>query len=177
MKGGGFESVFNQKLRKKNMTLRELGKARLSQEINSGNFATNAAATIAIKGSSKPLIDHGDLLGQVGAKGADYGMSFLVGVKRTTGTGLNLAHMLETGWSQDVTPKMRVWFAVMAKRTGKFKPLSKGTTKIYVKPRPYMDRAFFENEGFADLVVREWKNTIHDTFMVFVRQGQAEPYR
>jgi len=178
MKGGEFESVFNQFMRRKNRTLRELGKSRLQKEINSGNFAQNAAATIAIKGSTKPLIDSGTLRSQVGATGADYGLAFIVGVRRQTGTGKNLAHMLETGWSQDVTPKMRKWFATQAaKSKGRFKPLSKGTTKIFVPPRPFMDRAFFEDRGFADMVVMEWKGVMHQTFMAFVNKGRAERYK
>lgn len=173
-----YNKVFRMKLRRANKKLAVLGKGRLEREIRSGAHAANSPLTIWLKKSSKPLVNHADLLGSVSGKVGSNWYSFTVGVKRRTPSGKNLAHMLETGFTIKVTDKMRALFWYWAKESGgRFKALKKSTTAIRVKPRPYMKQAFFDDIAFQTLVQKSWKDAIHETFMHFKKKGEAEPWR
>lgn len=164
MKEQGFANEIRNAMRQKNRALALLGKAKLVNTMLSGQFAPNSPVTIALKKSSKPLVNHGDLVGNVGARSVSW-QSFHVGIKRVTPRGQNLAHMLETGFTIRVTPAMRRWFFYQAKESGgKFKPLRESTTVLKVPARPYMRAAFFEDESFAQFVHKEWLGVI-DTIM------------
>jgi len=153
LKKGDYNKVFRMKLRKKNKKLAILGATRLSQEIRDGNFVKNSPVTIFLKKSSKTLVNHADLLNSVSGKVGHNWYSFDVGTKRRTPSGMNLAHMLETGFTIKVTPKMRGLFYHWARESGgQFKPLKSSTTVIRVKPRPYMKQAFFDDRTFQGTV-------------------------
>lgn len=175
LKKGDYNRVFRMKLRRTNKRLAMLGAARLSQEIRSGQHAPNSPLTAWLKKSSKPLVNHADLLGSVAGKVGSNWYSFYVGVKRTTPNGKNLAHMLETGFTIKVTPKMRALFFHWARESGgRFKGLKASTTHIRVPPRPYMRQAFFDDKAFQTLLQEEWKNVIHATFKHFADKAKSE---
>lgn len=171
-----FEYVLGRRVGVENRKLAVLGEARLTKTIRAGKFTENSPVTIHLKNSSKPLVDHADLLGSVSGKVGSDPYYFDVGVKRVTpNTGLNLAHMLETGWTQKVTPAMRKWFYVQAmKSDGAIKPLRSSTTHIKVPSRPYMRKTFFMDKTFQKVVLRLHRNALHQTFLHFKRLGELE---
>ena len=84
------------------------GVSEIKKGIVSGkNFAPNHPYTIAKKGSSKPLIDKGDLLGSVTYDVFNQNSVF-IGVKKESGTA-NIAAVHEFGCTIKVTPKMRAY--------------------------------------------------------------------
>ena len=93
--------------------------------------------TVEQKGSSKPLIDDGDLLGSVGFRFVRNNAVF-VGAHRKTADGIDLAalHEREEGTRVPVTPQMR---AYLHTRGFHLKP---GTTELFIPGRPYLKPAY-----------------------------------
>ena len=93
--------------------------------------------TIDRKGSSKPLIDDGDLLGSVGHRFVAKDAVF-VGVNRKAADGTNVAelHEREKGTRIKVTPKMR---AYLHARGFHLRPETK---VLFIPGRPYIKPAF-----------------------------------
>lgn len=129
------------KLRTQNQTLSVKGASLLRRSINGHfvNWPANSAWTIAKKGSSKPLIDHGDLLGNVSSK-VIY-MGFIVGTKRVTDDNKNLAWILHEG-------------ATISHPKNK-------SVKLVIPPRPYLKVALVDNISFALEVTDSWKIALH----------------
>jgi len=175
LKKGDYNRIFRMKLRRINKRLAVMGVARLRQEINGGQFAPNSPLTVYLKKSSRPLVNHADLLNSVAGKVGSNLYSFTVGVKRRTPSGKNLAHMLETGFTIKVTPKMRKLFWAWARESGgRFKGLKASTTHIRVPPRPFMKQAFFEDKAFQLVVQEHWKQAVHETFKHFSDKAKSE---
>jgi len=93
--------------------------------------------TVDEKGSSKPLIDDGDLLGSVGHRFVAKDAVF-VGAHRKAEDGTDIAalHEREEGTRIKVTPKMR---AYLHARGFHLKP---ETTELFIPGRPYIKPAF-----------------------------------
>ena len=93
--------------------------------------------TVEQKGSSKPLIDDGDLLGSVGFRFVRKNAVF-VGAHRRTADGIDLAalHEREEGTRIKVTPKMRAYLHARGLH------LKRTTTEIFIPGRPYIKPAF-----------------------------------
>lgn len=121
----------------------ELQRAIVKRMRTSKSFYPLAKSTIKMKGSSKPLINHGDLLASIkyqqisGTPGSGK-TGYFVGVHRSargrTGEALaNIAEIHEFGTGPyviNVTPKMRsFWFAMFKKKVFK-RPLSAAKTQI-----------------------------------------------
>lgn len=177
LKGPEFKRILRMKTKDANKRLAVLGVARLSQEIRGGKFEQNSPFTVFLKKSSKPLVDHGDLVGSVSFTHKNR-TTFDVGVLRRTASGRNLAHMLETGWTQKVTPAMRRWFFAMAKESGgRIKGLKKSTTHIRVKPRPYMKQAFFDDKDFQLVIQRGWQEALDQAYTHFAEKQKREPWK
>jgi hypothetical protein len=170
-----FEAILARKVEIENKKLAQLGAMRLTKTIRAGKFTENSPLTIFLKKSSKPLVDHGDLIGSVEGKVNSNVYIFDVGVKKVTPNGgHNLAHMLETGWAQKVTPTMRRWFAYQARQSdGRVKPLKSSTTHIKVPSRPYMRKTFFMDKTFQFVVKELHRNAVHQTYLYFKRWGEA----
>ena len=98
--------------------------------------------TIAMKGSSKPLIDGGDLLGSVGYRFVEADAVF-VGVHRMAADGTNIAalHEREKGTKVKVTPKMRAFLHANGLH------LKKTTTEIFIPGRPFVKPAYLDFKG------------------------------
>jgi hypothetical protein len=133
----------------------------IRQEIKNGAYAPNAPLTIAIKGSSKPLVDTGNLFKAITHKMVD-DYTVWVGVLFTSGS-YNLSVALHEGATIKVTEKMRNLFELLFRaskgklspskltgraaeiweraRTKEFFPLRKSTSQIVIPPRPFMRRA------------------------------------
>jgi hypothetical protein len=134
--------------------------AAIQRGIRSGapggqKFKPLAKSTIAMKRSSKALIDHGDLIRSIGARRVAQAGNpvWFVGVHRSAkdkdGTGLyNLAELHEFGgkpYDIRVTPKMRAWWAYMASK-GIFKYRLAASTHIIhhkgMPARPFLRPTF-----------------------------------
>jgi len=133
----------------------------IRQEIKNGAYAPNAPLTIAIKGSSKPLVDTGNLFKAITHKMVD-NYTVWVGVLFVSGA-YSLSVALHEGATIKVTEKMRNLFDLLfwaskgklspSKLTGRaaeiwersktkeFFPLSRSTSQIVIPPRPFMRRA------------------------------------
>lgn len=95
--------------------------------------------TIERKGSSKPLIDDGDLLGSVGTRFLEE-LAVFVGVHRRAEDGTDVAaiHEREDGTRVPVTPMMR---AFLHARGFHLKP---ETTELFIPGRPFVRPAYLD---------------------------------
>jgi len=116
-------------------------------------FAPNHPFTIAMKGSSRPLIDQGDLVGNVTIR--PMGFATFIGILRGTYKGkaggdqidlVNIATLQENGFTIKVTDKMRKYLAAH----GLF--LRKETTELVVPPRPFIKPVFDQWKDRAPVV-------------------------
>ena len=102
--------------------------------------------TIAMKGSSKPLIDEGDLLGSVGFRFVELDTVF-VGVHRKAADGTDIAaiHEREEGTRIRVTPKMRAFLHAHGLH------LKPSTTELFIPRRPFVKPAYedFKAKGIS----------------------------
>ncbi len=141
--------------------------------IQSGNFKENAPLTVALKHSTKPLVEGGDLFQSITVQEINEDEQF-VGVLRTEGD-FNLVKILHEGVSIPVTPQMRWMFLLLAKASdgtmdpaklegraaelfSKFqgwKPLAASTTTIVIPERPFV-RATFESVELIKLCQANW---------------------
>ncbi|MBI2931818.1 MAG: hypothetical protein HYY16_09215 [Planctomycetes bacterium] len=114
--------------------------------------------TIEQKGSSKPLIDDGDLLGSVGVRFVEE-LAVFVGVNRRAEDGTNIAaiHERENGTRVPVTPKMR---AFLHARGFHLKP---ETTELFIPGRPFVKPAYrdFRERRTAEKLTTE---LVEETF-------------
>jgi hypothetical protein len=171
-----FMRVLGQKIHATNKRMAQFGATVLSDHIP-GHPPPNSPVTIALKESAMPLVDHGTLRTNVSGKTIG-SWGFVVGTVRRTASGSNLAHMLETGWTQKVTPKMRKLFQYWAGKTdGKIKPLKASTTHIKVPPRPYMRVAFFDDKTYRNQLLTAWKDATHKTYLHFSMKGRGEKWK
>lgn len=155
---------------------REVGRATgvnaalVAREIRSEIKATvppaNEALTMAIKGSSKPLVDKGTLWQAITFQKLTWNEAvagLIRGRRRVDDSAIDLAKGLHDGVTMKVTDKMRGLFQVLAnassiddgsKLTGRakelwdrsagrvqWKPLNPETTVIVIKSRPFILRA------------------------------------
>ncbi len=135
----------------------------LRAEIQQGTYERNADLTIAIKGSTKPLVDKGRLFQSIGHQRIKRG-TYFVGVLKSKATRmgkseggidyLNIARIIHDGATIPVTAKMRamfkaLWWATRDKKsrgageTWKRMPISKLRSKRarYLAQRAYRRKA------------------------------------
>jgi hypothetical protein len=145
----------------------QLGRGAVIKGIDSGAFAANSPFTVKMKGSSKPLVDKGDLRRSIQGKVLSWREGF-IGVLRTGG-GANVAELLHEGGTLKVTPKMRRWFGAQANAKGT-RPLSPGTTSIRIPGRPFIKDAL-DKSVFQIVVIdnfnRAVEGALHDTVPSF----------
>ena len=129
------------------------GASQVKRGIQSGkNFAPLSSYTISQKGSSKPLINHGDLIGSVTYQVLNDAEQVFIGVKK--GKEINIAAVHEFGTTINVTPKMRAYLHFNGLH------LRKDTTHIYIPARPFLrpvlrSREFISTTG--EIYVRALK--------------------
>ena len=142
--------AIDQQMRRQAHRLRAITVKGIRDQAPGGKqFEPLAESTIAMKKSSKALIDNGDLLRSIGVDELGEA-SYFVGVNRSAqdedgGELYNLAEIHETGvppFAIPVTDKMRrFWMAMFIK--GVFKaPLKSGTSVIMhggIKARPFLE--------------------------------------
>jgi len=124
-------------------------------------FAPLSPVTIAHKGSSKPLIDKGDLVGSVTYATPDTNTVF-IGVRKSAkgkdGVGLaNVAAVHEFGCTVPVTPKMRAYLHHEGIH------LKASTQYINIPPRPFL-RPTLKDPKFREKVAEIYKAAIKEAF-------------
>lgn len=152
----------------------------IRQGVKRGIPPKNAALTVAIKGSSKTLVDHGDLFQALAIDQPDWREAF-IGIKKTEGV-YNIAKTLHEGETIPVTDKMRglfyvLWLASVAHKTGggtipltgraaqlfsRFKdwsPLKAETRAIKIPARPFI-RNVFEDAAIKAAIIKKWEDAI-----------------
>jgi hypothetical protein len=129
---------------------------KMREVIQSGDFKANAPLTVALKGSSKPLVAGGDLFQSITSEEINDDEIF-VGVLRSADGGYDVVDIVHNGATIPVTPAMRWMFMLLAKASegkmdpGKlegraaelfsqfqgWKPLAPSTTAILIPARPF----------------------------------------
>ena len=138
--------------------------------IRSGVLAPNRPRTRLIKGSSRPLVDDGDLLASITHKIRRFGFEAIVGVLRKRidkGEGgaprdiRNLAFILHEGAVMTVTPKMRRFFAWKSRMEPEvWFPLAASTTVLAIKGRPFFKIAIRQNRPLRERIKSRWRKAV-----------------
>lgn len=151
----------------------------IRKAIQSGNYAPNAALTVDIKGSSKALVDSGNLFQAITATQQSPTVAF-VGILRTD-EAFNVGVAIHEGFTTKVTEKMRGLFFILwlasqgsvpsGELTGRakelfarfqgWKPLNEDTTEIRVPARRFIGDPF-ENSGLKRKIVVNWNNAVRE---------------
>lgn len=156
----------------------------------SDGIAKNAALTVFIKGSEKPLVDHADLFGGITHEVINP-FAVFAGVLRKDEEGFNIAVALHEGFQTRVTAQMRGMFLYLWKvsegqspvtsltgraaelwqrRPGGWLPLSEETTVISTTGRPWVTIAF-SNLEFKAIVANNWNLALEATFKELAGTG------
>lgn len=133
-----------------------------------GGFKANKPSTAAIKGSSRVLVDSGQLAGSVNSKMENW-YTVAIGVLKNrsvvdeqTGKQVDvkkIAAILYYGATIRVTAKMRRFFAAMHRQfPDKWKPLSPDTRVIVIPARPYLRLAM--QPKMVRQYVKRWNEAI-----------------
>ena len=163
--GPRFQAKLKVEVGKAGRTSAEALRGAIIKKIDDKTYAANSAFTIAMKGSSTPLVDKGDLRRSIRTKVISWNTAF-VGVLARTRVGgksmVNVGSILHDGATIRVTPKMRLWFAAQASTLG-MRPLSASTTVIRIPGRPFI-RSVVETAGAQGLVVLNYERASDAAF-------------
>jgi len=162
-----FMASLRQNVKMVNQKLALIGQDILRKSIGSANewAVANSPVTVANKGSSKPLTDHGDLWGNATSTVVG-SFQFVVGTNRVDRTGnYNVAWILHQGAHITVNDAMRKFFRYLAAKTnGQVKPLGQGTRVIIIPARPFMRRAFVDDKSFLQQCAIQWREAVDRSF-------------
>ena len=141
----------------------EVKKGIVSGSPGGQTFAPLSPFTIAQKGSSKPLINHGDLLGSVNYQVFNDNDSVFIGVKkgvkRSDGEdAVQIAAVHEFGCTIAVTPKMRAYLHYQGIH------LKAETTHIHIPARPFL-RPILLSSDFQNMVSQIYASALREVFM------------
>lgn len=159
--------------------LNALAAAKTMREvIQSGGFKANAPLTVALKGSSKPLVGGGDMFQSITIEELSGKDEMFVGVLRSEGQ-YDIVDVVHNGATIRVTPAMRWMFMLLAKASdsgdasklegraaelfGQFqgwKPLATSTSVIIIPARPFAVVTFNKPE-LIKLCQDNWAAAIH----------------
>ena len=136
------------------------GRSMVIEGIKSGApggvpFKPLSPVTIANKGSSKPLIDHGDLIGSVTYEVLDNNHVF-IGVKK--GEEVDIAAVHEFGCTIGVTPKMRAYLR------HKGIHLKASTKYIHIPARPFL-RPVLLGDEFKKVITNVYLEALKKVFL------------
>lgn len=169
-----------------------LVQGRVRKAIKEGMTPPNAALTILIKKTSKPLVAGGDLIQSVTVDQQTWNSCF-VGVLRTD-KNFNVARIVHNGATVVVTDRMRAMFELLwlvgqgrmnpgklrgraaelwAQAPGSFwRPLKDTTKAIVIPPRPFL-RQVFEHLGTKSLVGKIFAAALRDAVHEAAKSGPA----
>ena len=136
------------------------GRTRVVKGIQSGApagipFKPLNPLTIERKGSSKPLINHGDLIGSITYQNIDDNQIF-IGVKK--GKEANIAAVHEFGCTIRVTHKMRAYLHYNGIH------LKASTKYIHIPARPFLRPVLLGHEFTADVVTKIYLEALRQVF-------------
>ncbi|MGB0685410.1 MAG: hypothetical protein ACPGQD_04380 [Planctomycetota bacterium] len=133
---------------------------------SSEGIVGNAPLTIALKGSSKPLINHGDLFGSVTYNVPRF-HTLRIGVSsRMLPSGRTLAEVLHNGATIPVTTAMRRAVAARLRERGNVVLPSVGGKQFWHIPaRPFL-RDVFESSEFIEFAQRQYEAAVAKTMAV-----------
>lgn len=182
LEAGGFDADLRKNIALATALNGQIAEAIVRKAIQSGgNIAKNAALTVAIKQSSKALVDSGLLFQSVTSKMHNEYTVF-VGVLRSS-RGYNVAKIVTEGAQVKVTPRMRSMFAMLAKASKSKKlgarltgraaelykrmqkgwfPLKRETQVIVIPGRDYFKIAF-SNTQMIKKARDNWKKALEAT--------------
>lgn len=153
--------------------------AKVRDEIKQGQYASNARLTELLKGSTKPLVDDGDLWASVNSR-QQGSWEFHVGVKRQSGRdargrfkeGVAIGLVLHEGVTIKVTPQVRAFFRAKAAETrGLVKPLKSSTGQIRIPARPFLKAALVDDTAKVRVLLeQEWGAAIRRTYDIVGRK-------
>lgn len=135
------------------------GASMVKKGITSGapggqTFKPDSSLTAERKGSTKPLIDKGDLVGSVTYQVID-GNHVFIGVNK--GKEVNIAAVHEFGCTIEVTPKMRAYLHYQGIH------LKASTKYISIPPRPFL-RPVMQSKDFKDGVAEIYIKALERIF-------------
>lgn len=113
-------------------------------------FKENSALTVALKGSSTPLVNDGDLVGAITHLVA--GKVVFIGVLRGSDS-INIAEILHDGAKIKVSKAMRGFFYALHKKNPAIKPLKKSTKYIIIPARPFAKETL-EDKGVRPFITQ-----------------------
>lgn len=181
-----FESALKQNIRQATQRNAMRVVADIRKRITGRAYSPNAALTILIKKSTKPLVDDGDLFQAITHQMLNDKTAFVGALKATQVNGqsaADLAAILHEGATIAVTPAMRGLFFILAEvgagkkpaseLTGRaadlaqrlgsrlkgIKPLRASTTHIVIPPRPFL-RESFEDPQILGKLKQEWERAV-----------------
>lgn len=170
-----FTAASRKHIRRANKINGLLAERSIRQVINKGDFKPNAQLTAEIKGSTRPLIDTGDMRAAVTSKTVD-DFTVFAGVLRTN-ENYNVAVTVHEGTEIEVTPKMRTMFwalwlksrfrpdLVLSGRAAELWDRFKGPWRrltgdvIVIPSRPFIRYGFADPE-LHRLTQRNWERAI-----------------
>lgn len=159
---------------------------RIRAKIRGNKYSPNAALTILVKSSSKPLVDDGDLFQAITHKVIDDKTAFVGVLKATTIDGqkaTDIALALHEGAKIQVTESMRNLFwllwrvgqgivdpggvdgraAELVKRLGErissIRPIGKGTSVIVIPPRPFLV-SVLQDKQVLSVIRKNWEDAV-----------------
>ena len=157
----GFSKRLRGELNRANTRIANRAIRQMKSDIRGKKFIDNAALTKSVKGSSVPLVDNSDMINAFTFKKlqarATNSLWFVGLIRASKPTETNIGITLHQGVTIAVTPKMRAFFAVMAAEHPDqgWKQLKPGTTKIIIKPRPFITRTFARKD-LREFARQEW---------------------
>lgn len=178
LKGPEAQRALKAELKRATQLNAKLAEAQIRKTIRKGGFARNAALTIAIKGSTKPLVDQGQLFQFITSKTIGDSTVF-VGMLRTD-DDYNIGMAIHQGAAIPVTNAMRGLFFVLwqassgrmpaSKLTGRaadlfermpdgWYPLKDSTKVIIIPPRPFIAQALAAAD-FKAKIVGNWNMAV-----------------
>ena len=166
-----FMGELKKQVRKQNKILGISFEDKVRKEIKQGKFAKNSRLTELLKGSSKPLVDQGDLWASINSDVYRY-LELRVGViRKDPRTGKSIALILHEGATITVTPKMRAWFRRRHVETGGLvRPLKQSTQAIKIPARPFFRQSLIENKEVEVELRQRWGKAVDDTFRAIARR-------
>jgi hypothetical protein len=185
-----FEAVVKRNMERATELNAHLAQAAVRRAIRNGTYAPNASLTIAIKGSSKPLVDHGSGLFQAVTTQKVDATSIFVGVLRSD-EQYNIALAIHDGATIGVTPAMRGLFFVLwqasegaiapselsgraaelwERMPGDWRPLKPSTSAIIIPARPFLVEAFADG-NLRRQAQRNWERALQRAMRELAQGG------
>jgi hypothetical protein len=189
LKAPAFHATLRKQLRRASILNGKLVERRIRELIRRGGFEKNANLTVALKGSSKPLVDSGQVFQFITSKVIDDTTVF-VGALRTD-DHYNIIETIHNGATIPVTPAMRGLFFVLwqagkgamplSKLEGRaaelfrrmpgdgWRPLRDSTTHIIIPPRPFIHKAM--EDAMLQLKVKEnWVMAVQSAMKIRAKE-------